>query len=158
MEDLFKMRRLLFSIQVLQLRVTRKVNLDLSGDLPNFLESTTHIRRDPAWRVLPVPPRLQRRHVDIGDLAPCDTQCFIKALQSPAQGIQVPPLSFIYITTWDQHNNCILYANTVTPKSSNLAAWSVALHFKLWHSSYPSSISLRCVGFCSLHANRVFSK
>ncbi|KAL7395728.1 hypothetical protein ABVT39_022018 [Epinephelus coioides] len=75
--------------QVLQLRVTRKVNLDLSGDLPNFLESTTHIRRDPAWRVLPVPPRLQRRHVDIGDLAPCDTQCFIKALQSPAQGIQV---------------------------------------------------------------------
>ncbi|XP_070769043.1 malate synthase-like [Enoplosus armatus] len=75
--------------QVLRLRVSRKAHLDLSGDLPSFLESTTHIRRDPAWRVLPVPPRLQRRHVDIGDLAPCDTQRFIKALQSPAQGIQV---------------------------------------------------------------------
>ncbi|XP_047441586.1 malate synthase-like [Mugil cephalus] len=75
--------------QILQLRVSRKAQLDLSGDLPTFLESTTHIRREPAWRVLPVPPRLQKRHVDIGDMAPCDTQRFIKALQSPAQGIQV---------------------------------------------------------------------
>ncbi|CAK6977360.1 malate synthase-like [Scomber scombrus] len=75
--------------QVLRLRVSRKAQLDLSGDLPSFLENTTRVRRDPAWRVLPVPSRLQRRHVDIGDLAPCDTQRFIKALQSPAQGIQV---------------------------------------------------------------------
>ncbi|KAM8732891.1 malate synthase-like isoform 2-T2 [Acanthopagrus schlegelii] len=75
--------------EVLRLRVSRKAHLDLSGELPSFLESTTHIRRDPAWRVLPVPPRLQRRHVDIGDLAPCDTQRFVKALLSPAQGIQV---------------------------------------------------------------------
>ncbi|XP_067454626.1 malate synthase-like [Thunnus thynnus] len=75
--------------QVLRLRVSRKAHLDLSGDLPSFQENTTHIRRDPTWRVLPVPPKLQRRHVDIGDLAPCDTQRFIKALQSPAQGIQV---------------------------------------------------------------------
>lgn len=76
--------------QVLRLRVSRKAHLDLSGALPNFLESTAHIRRDPNWRVRPVPPRLQRRHVDIGDLAPCDTERFIKGLQSPAQGIQVP--------------------------------------------------------------------
>lgn len=75
--------------QVLRLRVSRKVHLDLSGDLPSFLQSTTNIRRDPSWKVLPVPQRLQRRHVDIGDLAPCDTQRFIKALHSPAQGIQV---------------------------------------------------------------------
>lgn len=75
--------------QVLRLRVSRKAHLDLSGVLPNFLESTAHIRRDPNWRVRPVPPRLQRRHVDIGDLAPCDTERFIKGLQSPAQGIQV---------------------------------------------------------------------
>ncbi|KAK2849575.1 hypothetical protein Q5P01_009409 [Channa striata] len=75
--------------QVLRLRVSRKAQLDLSGDVPNFLESTRHIRKDAAWRVLPVPPRLQQRHVDIGDLAPCDTQRFVKALQSPAQGIQV---------------------------------------------------------------------
>ncbi|GAA6234221.1 uncharacterized protein LOC108895518 [Lates japonicus] len=75
--------------QVLRLRVSRKAHLDLSGDLPSFLEHTSDIRRDPAWRVLPVPLRLQRRHVDIGDLAPSDTQRFVEALQSPAQGIQV---------------------------------------------------------------------
>ncbi|XP_030595689.1 uncharacterized protein LOC115787237 [Archocentrus centrarchus] len=75
--------------EILQLRVSKKAQLDLTGDLPAFLESTAHIRRDPGWKVLPVPPRLQKRHVDIGDLAPCDTQHFIKALLSPAQGIQV---------------------------------------------------------------------
>ncbi|KAM9376172.1 malate synthase-like [Pholidichthys leucotaenia] len=75
--------------QILQLRVSTKAHLDLSGELPTFLESTAHIRRDSAWRVWPVPPRLQKRHVDIGDMAPCDTERFIKALKSPAQGIQV---------------------------------------------------------------------
>ncbi|KAM7417038.1 hypothetical protein PAMA_016920 [Pampus argenteus] len=75
--------------QVLRLRVSRKANLDISGDLPSFLEATSHVRRDPAWRVLSVPAKLQRRHVDIGDLAPCDTKRFIKALKSPAQGTQV---------------------------------------------------------------------
>ncbi|XP_060936291.1 malate synthase-like [Limanda limanda] len=75
--------------QCLWLRVARKANLELSGDQPGFLEDTIHIRGDPTWRVLPVPPRLQRRHVDIGDCAPCNSQCFVKALKSPAQGIQV---------------------------------------------------------------------
>ncbi|XP_054648274.1 malate synthase-like isoform X3 [Dunckerocampus dactyliophorus] len=75
--------------QILRLRVSRKADLDLSGDLPDFLESTSNIRSDTSWRVSPVPPRLQRRHVDMGDMAPCDTQRFLKALQSPAQGIQV---------------------------------------------------------------------
>lgn len=75
--------------QILHLRVAKKAHLDLSGELPGFRQNTSHIRSDPSWRVLPVPPRLQRRHVDIGDLAPCDTQRFIKALRSPAQGIQV---------------------------------------------------------------------
>ncbi|XP_068180987.1 malate synthase-like [Antennarius striatus] len=75
--------------KVLQFRVFRKSKLDLSGELPSFLDRTVHIRTDPSWRVLPVPPRLRRRHVDIGDLAPCDTQRFIRGLLSPAQGIQV---------------------------------------------------------------------
>uniref|UniRef100_A0A3Q4GJ30 malate synthase n=1 Tax=Neolamprologus brichardi TaxID=32507 RepID=A0A3Q4GJ30_NEOBR len=71
--------------EILQLRVSKKAQLDLTGDLPSFLESSRHIRRDPDWKVLPVPSRLQKRHVDIGDLAPCDTERFIKALLSPAQ-------------------------------------------------------------------------
>ncbi|XP_014848212.1 PREDICTED: malate synthase-like [Poecilia mexicana] len=85
--------------KILQLRVSRKAHLDLSDELPNFLESTTHIRADPNWRVLPVPPRLQKRHVDIGDMAPCDTARFIRALRSPAQGIQVKNLHRFHHTT-----------------------------------------------------------
>lgn len=75
--------------QVLWLRVSRKAHMDLSGELPGFPESGGHVRGDPDWRVRPVPPRLHRRHVDVGDLAPCDTERFIKALQTTAQGIQV---------------------------------------------------------------------
>ncbi|XP_075902782.1 malate synthase-like [Nelusetta ayraudi] len=75
--------------EVLRLRASRKAHLDLSGELPKFLKSTAHIRLDPNWRVGPVPLRLRRRHVDVGDLAPCDTERFIQALQSPAQGLQV---------------------------------------------------------------------
>uniref|UniRef100_G3Q7Q4 malate synthase n=1 Tax=Gasterosteus aculeatus aculeatus TaxID=481459 RepID=G3Q7Q4_GASAC len=105
--------------QVLQLRISRKAHLDLTADLPSFLESTTHIRRDPLWRVLPVPPRLQRRHVDIGDLAPCDTQRFVKALQSSAQGLQVD---------FDD-GNCPTYYNQIK-----------GLHnvFKAVHNQFPN--------------------
>ncbi|KAI4879321.1 hypothetical protein NFI96_022627 [Prochilodus magdalenae] len=75
--------------KVLKLRTLRKVQLDLTGELPGFREDTAHIRNDPTWKVSPVPSRLQCRHVDIGDLAPCDTQRFIQGLKSEAQGIQV---------------------------------------------------------------------
>ncbi|XP_033829380.1 malate synthase-like [Periophthalmus magnuspinnatus] len=75
--------------EVLCLRMSTKAHLDQTGELPGFRQDTAHIRSDPDWTVLPVPARLQKRHVDIGDLAPCDSQLFIKALQSPAQGIQV---------------------------------------------------------------------
>lgn len=77
-----------------------KAHLDLSGELPSFLKSTAHIRQDPNWRVDPVPQRLRRRHVDIGDLAPCDTERFIQGLQSPAQGIQVPVTTKIIFVDW----------------------------------------------------------
>ncbi|XP_046876415.1 malate synthase-like [Hypomesus transpacificus] len=75
--------------RILKLRISRKAHLDLSGDLPEFSEVTAHVRSDPTWRVRPVPPRLQKRHVDVGDLAPCDTQRLLQALRSPAQGLQI---------------------------------------------------------------------
>ncbi|XDV37468.1 hypothetical protein PO909_007065 [Leuciscus waleckii] len=75
--------------KVLNLRVLRKVKLDLTGELPGFLQDTAHIRNDPSWRVNPVPDRLHCRHVDIGDLSPCDTQRLIMGLKSTAQGLQV---------------------------------------------------------------------
>ncbi|MCJ8733760.1 hypothetical protein PDJAM_G00227280 [Pangasius djambal] len=75
--------------KVLKMRILRKVQLDLTEELPAFMEDTAHIRNDPSWRVSPVPVRLQCRHVDIGDLSPCDTQRLTQALKSTAQGIQV---------------------------------------------------------------------
>ncbi|KAI5104841.1 malate synthase-like, partial [Silurus meridionalis] len=75
--------------KVLKTRILRKVQLDLTEELPDFLEDTAHIRNDPSWRVSPVPVRLQCRHVDIGDLSPCDMQRLTQGLKSSAQGIQV---------------------------------------------------------------------
>ncbi|XP_059377752.1 malate synthase-like [Carassius carassius] len=75
--------------KVLNLRVLRKVQLDLTGELPGFLKYTAHIRNDPSWRVSPVPDRLHCRHVDVGDLSPCDAQRLIKGLKSTAQGLQI---------------------------------------------------------------------
>ncbi|XP_066576225.1 malate synthase-like [Amia ocellicauda] len=75
--------------KILKQRTARKVQLDLTGDLPRFSSLTAHIRNDPTWRVLPVPERLRDRRVDIGDLAPCSTERFTQALRSTAQGIQV---------------------------------------------------------------------
>uniref|UniRef100_A0A8C2G953 malate synthase n=1 Tax=Cyprinus carpio TaxID=7962 RepID=A0A8C2G953_CYPCA len=75
--------------KVLNLRVLRKVQLDLTGELPGFLKDTAHIRNDPSWRVSPVPDRLHCRHVDVGDLSPCDTQRLITGLKSTAQGLQI---------------------------------------------------------------------
>ncbi|XP_038611124.1 malate synthase, glyoxysomal-like isoform X2 [Tachyglossus aculeatus] len=75
--------------KILQRRIARKVELDLSNGLPGFSPQTSHIRNDRAWRVSPAPRRLQNRHVDIGDTAPCQTERFLCALGSTAQGIQV---------------------------------------------------------------------
>ncbi|KAM4808514.1 uncharacterized protein WCC33_007047 [Rhinophrynus dorsalis] len=75
--------------KILWHRTARKVQLDLSGSYPDFSLDSAHIRNDTGWRVAPVPRRLQNRHVDIGDTAPCKTERFHKALLSSAQGIQV---------------------------------------------------------------------
>ncbi|XP_060740928.1 malate synthase-like isoform X2 [Tachysurus vachellii] len=92
-----------FQPEVLKLRILRKVRLDLSEELPGFMDDTAHIRNDPSWRVSPVPVRLQCRHVDIGDLSPCDTQRLTRALKSTAQGIQVD---------FDD-GNCPTYSNQI---------------------------------------------
>ncbi|XP_071975528.1 uncharacterized protein [Engystomops pustulosus] len=75
--------------KILWNRTARKVNLDLTNSYPDFSLATAHIRNDTTWRVAPVPHRLQNRHVDIGDTAPCQTERFHQALVSSAQGIQV---------------------------------------------------------------------
>lgn len=101
------------------MRILRKVQLDLTEELPGFVEETAHIRKDPSWRVSPVPVRLQCRHVDIGDLSPCDTQRLKQGLKSTAQGIQVIytelkiPFPQIYVSVLLPKAFNILYLYTV---------------------------------------------
>ncbi|XP_029451394.1 malate synthase-like [Rhinatrema bivittatum] len=75
--------------EILWKRTARKVRLDLTNGYPGYSPNTAHIRRDESWKVQPVPHRLQNRHVDIGDTAPAQTERFLRALRSAAQGIQV---------------------------------------------------------------------
>ena len=55
--------------------------------LPSFRQSAA--RADPAWRVAPLPPRLRRRNVDVGDVSPADTQRLTAALEADVDGVQV---------------------------------------------------------------------
>lgn len=73
--------------QMLRYRSIRKLTLLDSGELPFFQPQSVEVR-DKTWRVAPVPSRLQCRVVDIGDISPADTEMFMKALNSPACGIQ----------------------------------------------------------------------
>ncbi|XP_070554000.1 malate synthase-like [Ptychodera flava] len=74
--------------KMLTARVVRKAELDTRGSLPDFSEDTIHIRES-SWTVRPVPPRLQNRHIDLGDVSPSNQEHFLKALKSKAQCIQV---------------------------------------------------------------------
>ncbi|XP_066286339.1 malate synthase-like [Branchiostoma lanceolatum] len=73
--------------QMLRARVLRKIQMDQSGELPDFSEKTRRIRES-EWKVHSVPRRLQNRHVDLGDVSPANTQHFLQALKSKAEGIQ----------------------------------------------------------------------
>lgn len=75
-------------LQMLRYRTIRKLHLNDSGELPFFQPQNAEVR-DETWKVLPVPPRLQRRIVDLGDISPANTELFMKALNSQACGIQV---------------------------------------------------------------------
>jgi malate synthase len=61
-------------------RTRRQLEID-SGHLPDFLSETEPVRRA-SWRVAPIPPDLQRRHVEI--TGPTDRKMMINALNSGA--------------------------------------------------------------------------
>ena len=66
----------------------RKLHLKSSGELPFFQLPSSDVQ-DKHWQVSVVPERLQCRAVDLGDISPANTELFLKALNSPACGIQV---------------------------------------------------------------------
>ena len=75
-------------LQILQQRARRKLKLDETKELPDFSSQASEVRHGD-WKVCPIPKRLQCRHVDLGDVSPSNTQHFVAALKSTAQGIQV---------------------------------------------------------------------
>lgn len=75
--------------QVMQQRRGRRLVYNQSSVLPDFLPHTAGLRDDVTWRVSPLPPRLQCRQVDLGDVAPANLQHLLRAIHSPADGVQV---------------------------------------------------------------------
>ncbi|XP_074650895.1 malate synthase-like [Tubulanus polymorphus] len=68
---------------LLRKRAKRKLDLDGTNAIPDFT------RRDRGeWFISEIPTRLKCRHVDLGDVSPANTQHFVAALKSSAQGIQ----------------------------------------------------------------------
>ena len=73
---------------MLRQRTMRKLHLKSSGELPFFQPPSSDVQ-DKHWQVSVIPERLQCRAVDLGDISPANTELFLKALNSPACGIQV---------------------------------------------------------------------
>ena len=67
--------------ELLQQRAERQLKID-RGELPDFLPETAAIRSDRSWHVAPIPPDLQRRHIEI--TGPTERKMLINALNSGA--------------------------------------------------------------------------
>ncbi|XP_011494001.1 PREDICTED: malate synthase-like [Ceratosolen solmsi marchali] len=67
-------------------RLERKFIQKKTHRIPKFLKSD-YIKDD--WKVAPVNHRLQNRHLDVGDVSPCNYTRFISSLNKNVQGIQV---------------------------------------------------------------------
>jgi malate synthase len=63
-------------------RAERQARLD-SGELPDFLPNTAHVREDRTWRVAPAPADLEDRRVEI--TGPAEPKMMINALNSGAR-------------------------------------------------------------------------
>ncbi|XP_048481302.1 uncharacterized protein LOC119694354 isoform X2 [Plutella xylostella] len=72
--------------QLYKNRLRRKVELQRSGSLV-FSQSAERI--DKSWKVAPLPPRLENRHLDLGDVSPSNTAHFVSALNCDIQSVQV---------------------------------------------------------------------
>jgi malate synthase len=67
--------------ELLHMRAERQLKID-RGELPDFLPETAAIRSDRSWHVAPIPPDLQRRHIEI--TGPTERKMLINALNSGA--------------------------------------------------------------------------
>ncbi len=68
-------------LELLEKRKTRQIAIN-NGERPDFLPSTSHIRKDSSWKVAPPPKDLEKRYVEI--TGPCERKMMINALNSGA--------------------------------------------------------------------------
>jgi len=74
---------------MLRERKIKKLDFDKHLRLPDFPSSAARLSwPDKNWKVAPLPPRLHRRHLDLGDVSPAVTDRFIQCLQQDVDGIQ----------------------------------------------------------------------
>lgn len=66
---------------LLEKRAAQQAEID-AGNMPDFLPETEHIRKNPSWKVAPVPLDLQKRWVEI--TGPVERKMMINALNSGA--------------------------------------------------------------------------
>jgi malate synthase A len=94
-------------------RQLTRLQMEMSGSLPTFAAATAAEGNPlPAadWRISPVPERLRRRHIDIGDVSPADTERLARCLASAADGVQVD-FDDGHCPTW--HNQLVGWHNIV---------------------------------------------
>lgn len=95
--------------ELLELRLKRKDDLKTGRKL-GFLETTKHIREDKSWKIGPLPPDLQKRHVEI--TGPVDRKMVINALNSGADCFMAGECLLVRVTLdecWVNgcNHNCI---------------------------------------------------
>lgn len=88
-------------LELLAERARRQERLD-RGERPDFLTATEELRSDPGWRVVPPPPDLQDRRVEI--TGPVDAKMMINALNSGAR-TYMADFEDANSPTW---SNCVL--------------------------------------------------
>ena len=66
--------------EVLRERKTTRDTFRQTDKLPEFFQSEA--RHDPAWKVSSLPPRLQTRHLEFGDVSPADTSKLMRCLEA----------------------------------------------------------------------------
>ena len=101
--------------QLMQRRQLSRLDMDMTGSCPTFAGNNnddiqeSSLQSDGDWHVRPLPVRLRRRHIDLGDVSPADTERFAACLNcAGADGVQVD-FDDGHCPTW--HNQLVGWHN-----------------------------------------------
>jgi len=109
--------------ELLHKRQERQARLDL-GERPGFLPETQEIRQDSGWHVGPIPPDLERRHIEI--TGPTDRKMLINAFNSGAD---------VFMADFEDANSPT-WANMIQGQSNLTAAIERTITFSTPEKNY----------------------